>query len=215
MPHPPPAVMTPFTTPNGNRCPHCVNQLTVKVAKTGDKPNLRYIRRACPPHAYTSSNIRRPRTAAARVLPPPIAYCFPLAARHTLSAARRSPPAACLLYSAHTVHMPAARCVLPTARFRCTRPASCKTRRLRVVKVPLPKARCTCARHPLDAAQTTRCMRVQDQRHATRPLPDSRIGSRCSRPAARCPCPVGCCPASQGPSPPDALTAHDCSPFFF
>src|ERR1700761_3730285 len=57
--------------------------------------------------------------------PPPIAYCFPLAARHTLSAVRRSPPAACLLYSAHTVHMPTARCVMPTARSRCTRPASC------------------------------------------------------------------------------------------
>ncbi|KAJ7206603.1 hypothetical protein GGX14DRAFT_637678 [Mycena pura] len=65
--------MTHFMTPNGNRCPYCGNQLAVKVAKTGDMPNSRYIRCTNPhqPDRVYFHRFPSPLLAPVNTAPPP------------------------------------------------------------------------------------------------------------------------------------------------
>ncbi|KAF7371813.1 hypothetical protein MVEN_00038000 [Mycena venus] len=48
--------MDPYTTPNGNKYVECGSQLAVKIAKSGDMPNSRYIRCANL-HPPSSTNV--------------------------------------------------------------------------------------------------------------------------------------------------------------
>ncbi|KAJ7216433.1 hypothetical protein GGX14DRAFT_696277 [Mycena pura] len=91
--------MNPFMTPNGNRCPYCGNQLVVKVSKTGDMPNSRYIR-CTNPHQSNRVYFHRfpPVPAPANMAPPslhsqpppaPLAASPSLATASTYSVSKR------------------------------------------------------------------------------------------------------------------------------
>ncbi|KAJ7194048.1 hypothetical protein GGX14DRAFT_587098 [Mycena pura] len=196
IPHPPPAVMTPFATSNGNRC-----TVTAATSKLSKSPR----RATCPIRGISVASARahrthvRQATPAARALPAarclllPAACRSPLATRCPLPDARR-PLLACSKTLTRTVHMPAARCVLPTAR--C----------LRVVKVPPPDVRASRKSHRLcitrpTLPQTTRCMRARLPRPAARYTPAAAPASPAPRclppvvppPVARRTLPAACC----------------------